>query len=168
VLGVSAAMWLGCLYPDDYVEETREVARPSGGAAPELDAVASNGPYTVQQAWLAGDIPRVGAFEADAYQIDVSSGWLTLHVGRRGGQNFGWAMTRLEVGLADLAAGTRTPISAVACSGPTHGDWDWDESTDDVFVHVERGERENERIVYFETGYGREGQTRGGFTVIIH
>jgi hypothetical protein len=162
VFGCSWVLWLGCLY-EPYED---------GGSytAAEVDGVGRSASYSVEAGWLAGDVPRVGEFEADAYDIEVNDYSVTLHTGERGGDHDGWAMTRLTLDLADVAAVTETTeirvLSALGCTGPTHGDWDWDDSTDNVRVTVMPGATENEREVFFESDFDR-GQTRGGFTVRI-
>lgn len=159
VIVLSWALWLGCLYdPYDYESS------PGGDTA-------STGAYSVEAGWMAGDVPTVGNFEGDAYEIEASSYAVTLHTGERGGDHDGWAMTRLYVDMEDIASATEMTTveatSATGCSGPSHGDWDWDTSTTDVTVTVQPGATEDQREVYFESDFGGETQTQGGFTVNV-
>lgn len=161
VIVSSWALWLGCLY---------DPVSTGGSSSVTGDDVASSGSYVVEQGSLSGDLPVVGDFDADAYQIDASNTSVTLHAGSRGGDFDGWAMTRLYVDLDEVFASSEMTVleeqSATGCSGGTHGDWDWDRPTNDVVVTVQPGATEQERLVTFEADYPDGSQSAGEFTVV--
>lgn len=141
----------------------------SGGGSATGSDVGSSGAYVVEQGALSGDLPTVGSFDADAYQIDASNSSVTLHAGSRGGDFDGWAMTRLYLDLDEVMATSELTVmegqSATGCSGRTHGDWDWDRPSDDVTVTVQPGATADERIVTFEADYADGVHSEGEFTV---
>ena len=114
IVCASWALWLGCLY--DPHESGGDVGRSED--------------FVVEDAWLSGRLPDVGTFDADAYEVDLDSDDVTIHVGARGGEDFGWAMTRLDLSVAELHATSGTlRASATGCTGRSHGSWDWDRGT---------------------------------------
>lgn len=135
----------------------------------------SDDPGPISDAWLRGEMQTVGAFDTEAYEIEYVAGnaWnpasITLHgAGLDGG---GWAMislsTHLEGGFegdafapGGLLTSTDGDLEAIGCSGPTHGNWDFDGSGE-VTVQVEAGPTPGSRIVHYTATY-RDGQTTGG------
>ncbi|MEC7523827.1 MAG: hypothetical protein VYE22_28345 [Myxococcota bacterium] len=146
LLALGPILWLGCLYPAD-------------------DDYAESSDYLVEDAWLSGDLPDVGRFDADAYEVELGWDEVTLHAGRDGGDDFGWAMTRLALSVDELAEmeGTQDGGWATGCSGPRHGSWDWDDSTSDVQVTVSPGPAAGERLVHFVADFGGGQRSEGGF-----
>ena len=133
----------------------------------------SSGP--VESAWLAGEMETVGRFDGDAYQVDGSGSGrrLTIHAGRG---SFGWVMIRLGTSDADGFSGDRFRpgahldsaagvVYATGCSGPSHGDWDYDGPADRVVVDVEEGPEPGSRLFHFRADYSDGQHTEGGFVV---
>ncbi|GAB5549925.1 MAG: hypothetical protein RLP09_39105 [Sandaracinaceae bacterium] len=150
IVCASWALWLGCLY--DPHESGGDVGRSED--------------FVVEDAWLSGQLPDVGTFDADAYEVDLDSDDVTIHVGARGGEDFGWAMTRLDLSVAELHATSGTlRASATGCTGRSHGSWDWDRGTRDVRVTVQPGAYEQDRVVHFTAEFGDGQRAEGGFTV---
>lgn len=135
----------------------------------------------ISDAWLEGQMQTVGDFDTDAYEVQYTGNgdeWgnyasITLH--GAGVDGTGWAMIRLETYLdggfegdafapgAQLTSATGD-IDATGCSGPSHGNWDFD-GQGEVTVTVEEGPTPGSRVIHYEAFY-RNGQvTRGSFQI---
>ncbi|RZO54150.1 MAG: hypothetical protein EVA89_28825 [Sandaracinaceae bacterium] len=144
------------------------------GAGPEGRGAGSVREGLVHSGWLSGDMVTVGAFDADAYQIETFDSVVTLHVGALGGDDFGWAMIQLSLGeyasFAEVPPGTTlssrgAEVFALGCSGPSHGNWDYDGPADEVEVLVSAGPEPGSRLVSFTATYGGGQHAEGGFIV---
>ncbi|GAB5547494.1 MAG: hypothetical protein SangKO_072540 [Sandaracinaceae bacterium] len=144
------------------------------GAGPEGRGAGSVREGLVHSGWLSGDMVTVGAFDADAYQIEAFDSVVTLHVGALGGDDFGWAMIQLSLGeyasFAEVPPGTTlssrgAEVFALGCSGPSHGNWDYDGPADEVEVQVSAGPEPGSRLVSFTATYDGGQHAEGGFIV---
>jgi hypothetical protein len=133
--------------------------------------------------YLAGDMGNIEGFEvptyeATGYAYGPDSSTVELH----GGEGY-WVMARLNItgDLQALDVGTHLEfdsasydwdssgsyegdvvsyVSVTGCSGPTHGDWDWDQGSSSVVVDVGPGVTDNERVVSFQAVYDYAGTTQ--------
>lgn len=133
----------------------------------------------IENAWVGGQMTDIGTFEGDAYQADYSGGYgyssLTLHAGARGGDDFGWAMIRLstsdEGGFEsdNFAPGTThtSGVQATGCTGPSHGNYDFDGGAQNVTISVEAGPTDNSRLFHYFAEFTTEGYTEGSFVLYI-
>jgi hypothetical protein len=132
------------------------------------DPTVSN--LVVTDGYLAGDMGAIEDFTAPAYEQtgQAYEGFASVEV--HGGSGY-WVMTRFDVegGLdhPDLAPGAHLEfdestrysgestlfISTTGCSGPSHGDWDFDAPAGHVEVDVEAGANPNDRIMYVTSYY---------------
>ncbi|MBX3269186.1 MAG: hypothetical protein KF729_02930 [Sandaracinaceae bacterium] len=137
----------------------------------------------IEQAWLGGSMRDLGAFQGDAYEASYVGGYgsssVTLHAGERGGDDFGWAMLALstseEGGFegeafepgSQLDTENGDSLGAVGCTGPSHGNWDFDGGADRVVVEVEEGPALNTRLIHFRAEFSGQGVTEGSFVLVI-
>lgn len=136
----------------------------------------------VENAWLGGDMNDIGEFTGDAYEVTYYGGYgsstITMHAGREGGDDFGWAMLALsttdEEGFEGdtFAPGSRLDtenggLDATGCTGPSHGDWDFDGHAQRVEVEVEEGPIANSRLIHFRAYFDGEGVTEGSFVLLL-
>jgi hypothetical protein len=166
----ASVLFVGCV-------ESHSEFTPSGSVSAGL----------VDSAWLAGDMIGVGEFAGDAYEISAYSENVTIHVGRRGGESFGWAMISLSVSgdydplsgeyepaaFEDLEPGTHLDssepsditVQAIGCSGPNHGEYVFDGAAERVVVDVEQGAQADERLVHFSAEYADGQVAYGSFAI---
>lgn len=136
----------------------------------------------IEGAWLGGDMNDIGEFEGDAYEATYVGGYgsstITLHAGEEGGDDFGWAMIGLstydEGGFegATFEPGARLDSStgqldAQGCTGPSHGNWEFDGHAQRVEVEVEEGPTVGSRQIHFRAHYDGQGVTEGSFVLVI-
>lgn len=145
-----------------------------------VPGTGSAGTPLVEQAWLAGQMQTVGDFEGDVYEIEhYDDSSITLHAGRG---SFGWVMiglytaepdgfrsdafapgTHIESGIYDDGSAGNT--DAVGCSGPSHGNWDFDGGADNLVIDVEEGPEPGTRLFHFDATYTDGQHTEGGFVL---
>ncbi|MCA9609820.1 MAG: hypothetical protein KC619_29680 [Myxococcales bacterium] len=136
----------------------------------------------VEGAWLGGDMVDIGNFEGDAYQVDYYGGYgsssVTMHAGSDGGDDFGWAMLALSTADPDGFEGeTFEPgasldsdsgqLDAQGCTGPSHGDWNFDGHAQRIEVQVEDGPQPGSRLIHFQAYFEGQGMTEGSFVLLI-
>lgn len=167
----AGALATGCFFRWDVEGES------GGGSWSEPRATASSASYVVEEAWLEGEMRTVGNFSGDAYQIDYSRNAITIHTGARNGDHSGWAMIRLTSAVpegfeseyfdpeAEIEAEI-PPVGALGCSGPSHGNWDFDGNARSVDVTVERGDRPGSRLIHFTAVYDGGQVTRGSALLV--
>lgn len=147
--------------------------RPPQSTTPQIAPTE----IAIADAWLRGDMPTIGHFDTDAYEVthratDFASS-VTLH--GAGPDGSGWAMIRLTTHLeggfggAAFTPGARLTsenrdLTATGCSGPSHGNWDFDRGGD-VTVLVEAGPTAQTRIIHYAASYPGGQTTEGNFTV---
>ncbi len=149
-------------YYDDYSETTLEI----------------------DPGYLAGDMGNYRDFSAETYETTgYSYGTDSTTVELHAGEGY-WVMARLNItgDLNTLEPGTHlefdatsgydwdydasydgdavTYVSVTACSGPTHGNWDYDDGSQTVTVDVEQGATIDDRVVHFTATYDYEGETQ--------
>ena len=134
----------------------------------------------IEGAWVGGQMVDIGTFEGDAYEANYIGGYgytsLTLHAGDRGGDDFGWAMIRLETSdeggfeSDNFAPGTShtADVSAVGCTGPTHGNYNFDGGADTVTITVEPGPTDDSRLFHYFAEFSTEGHTEGSFVLYMN
>jgi hypothetical protein len=131
----------------------------------------------IDDAYLAGDLGNYEGFVEPAYETSGNTYGDNTTVEIHGGEDY-WVMTRLEIQGSlqhrDLAPGAHLEfdnstygwddsgepqlfVSVVGCSGPSHGDWDYDSTAGRVVVDVEQGPTPNDRVVHFQADYDYEG-----------
>lgn len=136
----------------------------------------------IENAWLGGEMADIGTFEGDAYEATYYGGYgsstVTLHAGSAGGDDFGWAMLGLstydEGGFEGdtFAPGARLDsesgqLDAQGCTGPSHGDWQFDGHAERIEVEVEEGPELNTRLIHFRAYFEGQGMTEGSFVLVI-
>jgi hypothetical protein len=143
-------------------------------------------PYTpetnivVQDGILAGAMGDYSGFEAVAYEQTAYDYGYSANVRLDAGEGY-WVMTsfNIEGGLnhPDLAPGAHLVfdnaarydtyyepsaepelfVSVVGCSGPSQGDYTYDDTATEVVVDVEQGLTENDRVILFTATYDHYG-----------
>lgn len=181
VVGVLCSSTTGCMF--DYFDRLTDrdddvyVYEDTPYYEDSYDELAIDGGY------LAGDMGNYRDFSAETYEATgYSYGPESTTVELHGGDGY-WVMTRLNItgDLNTLEPGTHlefdsssyswdydstytgetvTYVSVTGCSGPTHGDWDYDAGSQDVVLDVVQGATVNDRIVYFEATYDYAGETQ--------
>jgi len=112
----------------------------------------------VKDASLVGDMGRVNDIAGPASYTEAygERDWATINVHSEGDRGFGMGIVDFQGGLdhADLVPGatlrysggydgsydpSRLRVSVTGCSGPSDGDWQFDETADEVEVKVAEG-----------------------------
>jgi len=137
----------------------------------------------ISDASLSGNMYDLGTFEGDVYDAEYVGGYgsstITLHAGENGGADFGWAMIALTTyeeggfeGDAFLPGNTVTledgaGLDAQGCTGPEHGNWDFDGHAEVVEITVEEGPTPSSRLFHFRAVYSQSdgGTTEGSFVI---
>jgi len=136
----------------------------------------------ISEAWLGGEMRDLGTFEGEVYEAEYVGGYgsstITLHAGQNGGDEFGWAMIGLTTyaeggfeGDAFAPGSTVTledgQVDAQGCTGPEHGDWDFDGYAEVVEITVEEGPTPSSRLFHFRAVYTQDdgGTTEGSFVL---
>ncbi len=133
----------------------------------------------IQEAWVGGEMADLGQFEGDAYEATYYGTSITLHAGQEGGADFGWAMIRLssfegfegdafEPGTT--VSGEDAGVSAQGCTGPSHGNYIFDGTTNDVTIVVEEGPTPTSRLFHYTAQFdsSRGGETHGSFVLEVN
>ena len=146
-------------------------------SAYEVDWVPPGDRDVLDAASLAGDMLDVGPFDADAYTAYRTNYYgqdiVELHAGAAGGADFGWVMLRFGTddpdGLdgATFASGATvtTGMQGVGCTGPSHGNYIYDGSPQDIEVQVEPGPDPDSRLFHVQAIFAEQGNVEASFVL---
>src|SRR5262249_30944365 len=129
----------------------------------------------VQGAWLEGTMGGVTADRAAGASgtATIDTGLEGLRIDMENTSARWWVMTRIEFsrtldlrtvpvgtvitpdsGYYSAASAVPSIVHVQGCSGPSHGDWNYDEASGDVSVRVEAGSRPDTRTLVLTAGFG--------------
>lgn len=140
------------------------------------DFGSSREALAVDDAYVEGDLGDVNGVSAEARVVSAYESFGHVDVELRA-QGRGWAvMHMLDLETDQLRAGDvydsddRTSyVSVLGCSGPSDGQWTYDDFADRVVVEVEQGDEPTKLRVHYYAEYERYGErtqvVRGSFDV---
>jgi hypothetical protein len=133
----------------------------------------------VQDGYMAGDMGTIVAFSADAYAHEAYDYGDVSTVRLDAGTDY-WVMAQLDIegGLhhPDLVPGARLSfrgyedvteggvfISALGCSGPSYGSFDFDGSAEELDVQITQGSVPGQWVMSFWARFSTGQTTQGSF-----
>lgn len=140
------------------------------------DWSSSSEALAVDDAYVEGDLGDVQDVSTDARVVSAYESFGHLDIELRA-QGRGWAvMHAIDLETDQLRAGdvydsddTTSRVSVLGCSGPSDGQWTYDDFADRVIVEVEQGAAPNQLRVHYYAEYEPYDQprqtVRGSFVV---
>ena len=121
---------------------------------------SSSEALAVDDAYVEGDLGWFTGVSADARVVSAYQSFGHIDVELRASGR-GWAvMHAIDLQTDQLRAGdvydsaeTTSRVSVLGCSGPTDGDWTFDDFANRVIIEVEQGEASNQLLVHYYAEY---------------